>query len=526
MKLGFISDIHSNYRAFKACLDYFEKENVDTYFLLGDYVSDTAYPEKTMELIYELKKRHKCIIIRGNREEYFINNEMSPTGWHDGSATGNLLYTREHLTAEDISFFKTLPIVERFEVNGYPSITVCHGSPKSDREHIYPLSSTITSYSRLTATFFGSSSELSSADSKNSESDMNNQSETASKDSSGKWNDTPDAAKWLSLIDTDILVSAHTHQRCIYEHNRKIYVNTGSCGIAISNSGIAECAIFESIEQKNINKSAQQTEAAHGWSIRLLSIPYDVKSVIKDIFESGLYNRAHWFINSNIQTLSTGIDHASDMVIRACELDFAKKAANTWPDIDEISYEKAASELGIPDYRNVPSIPYIRMAIPDDAERLLEIYTPYVKDTAITFEYEVPTIVEFQNRIIEKLQKNPYFVAEYNGRILGYAYASPFRTRAAYAKDVELSIYVDRTAHRLGIGTLLLQALEEALKRRGLINIYAIIVGSDDTSDPYLTGESLSFHQKNGYVEEGCLHNVGEKFGRWYHTYYLSKKLN
>ena len=74
----------------------------------------------------------------------------------------------------------------------------------------------------------------------------------------------------------------------------------------------------------------------------------------------------------------------------------------------------------------------VRMATIEDAERLLEIYTPYVKETAITFEYEVPSVKEFEERIAKVLKMFPYLVAVVQDRIVGYAYASPYKTRAAY----------------------------------------------------------------------------------------------
>ena len=84
----------------------------------------------------------------------------------------------------------------------------------------------------------------------------------------------------------------------------------------------------------------------------------------------------------------------------------------------------------------------IRLATVDDAEELLKIYGPYVTDTAITFEYDVPTLEEFRNRIIKTLSRYPYLVAEKNGKIIGYAYAGPFKERAAYQWAVETSLYV------------------------------------------------------------------------------------
>lgn len=84
----------------------------------------------------------------------------------------------------------------------------------------------------------------------------------------------------------------------------------------------------------------------------------------------------------------------------------------------------------------------IRLARPDDAAALLEIYAPYVRDTAITFEYTPPSEEEFQRRILSVEERYPYLVAEQHGRIAGYAYASRFKERAAYDWDVETSIYL------------------------------------------------------------------------------------
>ena len=101
----------------------------------------------------------------------------------------------------------------------------------------------------------------------------------------------------------------------------------------------------------------------------------------------------------------------------------------------------------------------IRVAALDDAEELLEIYAPYVRETAITFEYEVPSPEEFRERIAHTLEKYPYLVAEHDGKIVGYAYVSPFKERAAYAWAVETYLYVDQYCTRMGIGKKLPSAL-------------------------------------------------------------------
>ena len=101
--------------------------------------------------------------------------------------------------------------------------------------------------------------------------------------------------------------------------------------------------------------------------------------------------------------------------------------------------------------QNSSTIPAIRIAEKKDASALLDIYAPYVTDTAITFEYEIPYVEEFANRIEHTLKRYPYLIAEENGTPVGYAYASPFHDRPAYDWAVETSIYVDRSHRKNGI---------------------------------------------------------------------------
>lgn len=112
MKIGVISDIHSNIVAFRACVDYLEEEGCDEYFLLGDYVSDTPYTRETLDFLYTFIQTHTCYLLRGNREEYMLaQREDRLAGreekkWIYNSASGNLLYTYEQLTEQDFAFFE------------------------------------------------------------------------------------------------------------------------------------------------------------------------------------------------------------------------------------------------------------------------------------------------------------------------------------------------------------------------------------------------------------------------------------
>lgn len=167
-------------------------------------------------------------------------------------------------------------------------------------------------------------------------------------------------------------------------------------------------------------------------------------------------------------------------------------------------------------------MPQIRIARPEDATRLLEIYGHYVENTAVTYEYVTPTVPEFQSRITNTLAHYPYLVVVQDGVVLGYAYAGPLVARAAADWACEVSIYLDRNAHGLGLGRLLYTALEQALARMGIVNLYAVIAWPEKP-DEYLSTNSADFHAHLGYREAGHLHHCGYKFGRWYDLIWMEK---
>lgn len=164
----------------------------------------------------------------------------------------------------------------------------------------------------------------------------------------------------------------------------------------------------------------------------------------------------------------------------------------------------------------------IRVASVSDAEQNLKIYEEYVKNTAISFEYEVPTLEEFQGRMRKTLMKHPYLVAEVDGRIVGYAYTSVFKERAAYDWNVETTIYLDKNQKGKGIGKKLYQALEDVCKAQNVLNMNACI-GYPKVEDEYLTKNSADFHAHIGYKLVGEFHNCGYKFDRWYDMIWMEK---
>ena len=164
----------------------------------------------------------------------------------------------------------------------------------------------------------------------------------------------------------------------------------------------------------------------------------------------------------------------------------------------------------------------IRAAVLADAPKLLKIYEPYVTKTAVSFEFDVPGVQEFQTRIQNTLKKYPYLVAECDGDILGYAYTGAFVGRAAYSWAAETSIYLREDQRRRGIGRKLYEAIERISRDQNILNLYACI-GFPEKEDEYLTENSAQFHAHMGYKVAGKFYNCGYKFGRWYHMIWMEK---
>lgn len=299
MKIGIISDIHSNIYAFKACMEYMEKNKCEEYLFLGDYISDLPYTRETMTFLYEFAETHTCYFLRGNREEYMLDqrkarkNHITDQMWISNSASGNLLYTYRQLVDKDFEFFDKLPITFVYKKERFPSITCCHGSPASSRELL-------------------------------------------------QLNEKP-VQKWLDQIDTDYLICAHTHYPGQLEYNGKHYFNSGSAGISIDDAGFAQCIILKDGIQNGKNI----------WEPEFLKVPYNHHKVVEDTISSGLLDVAPWFVNSNLYTILTGNDYSAKMVSLANELSAKENSDAKWPNIDEKYFEQAAKHFGIPDYRKI-----------------------------------------------------------------------------------------------------------------------------------------------------------------------------
>jgi len=150
----------------------------------------------------------------------------------------------------------------------------------------------------------------------------------------------------------------------------------------------------------------------------------------------------------------------------------------------------------------------VRLAQEADAARVHAIYAPLVRETAISFELEPPTVEEIGRRIRTTLEELPWLVYEQNGEVAGYAYAGRFRARPAYVWTVEVTLYVDALYRRRGVGSALYRTLFECLRLLGYRTAVAGIA--------YPNPASVRLHERLGFTPVGVFHNVGNKLGRWH----------
>ena len=155
------------------------------------------------------------------------------------------------------------------------------------------------------------------------------------------------------------------------------------------------------------------------------------------------------------------------------------------------------------------SVGHLRLASPDDAPGVRAIYAPMVRETAISFEYEEPPVEEMARRIQTALSSGyPWIVCEDGGEIIGYAYASSFRTRRAYDWTTEVSVYVHPDHHRRGVGRALYAKLFEILTLQGFRSAYGVATAPNPGSE--------GLHEAMGFELVGRFPSVGFKFDRWH----------
>ncbi|MGH9209907.1 MAG: arsinothricin resistance N-acetyltransferase ArsN1 family B [Acidimicrobiales bacterium] len=159
----------------------------------------------------------------------------------------------------------------------------------------------------------------------------------------------------------------------------------------------------------------------------------------------------------------------------------------------------------------------IRLARPSDAEGIQAIYAPFVADTVISFETEVPSIEQMAQRVVAVMPRHPWLVVDQGGAVAGYAYGGRHRDRQAYGWSVDVSAYVSPAHHRRGLGRGLYAALLEVLRAQGYHQAYAGITLPN--------AASVGLHEAVGFVPVGAYRHVGWKLGSWHDVGWWQRSL-
>ncbi|MCI8799214.1 MAG: metallophosphoesterase family protein [Lachnospiraceae bacterium] len=245
-KYALISDIHGNYKALEAFLAYIRENPVDGVIALGDYVTDGPYPERTVKYLREISEKYTCYIIRGNREDYLLNNTDNREGWKPSSANGTLYYTLRRLTQEDMAFLASFPTEREVAIEGCPSLYICHGVPGKVRGNVHEEPGLME--------------------------------------------------KVLKELAYGCLLGGHSHHQEKAVLYGKTYINPGSLGFAVDNVGRrAQFAIL--------------TGSRNGWEAEFKSISYDVEGYLGAFAESGVDELGMTLNKAVKKSLVTGVNY-------------------------------------------------------------------------------------------------------------------------------------------------------------------------------------------------------------------------
>lgn len=282
MSIAVLSDIHGNFEALKACVNYALEKGVKTFLFLGDYLGDFAYPQRTMAYLYQLRDSYHCFFIRGNKEDYWLNYlKAGANGWKAyNTITGSLYYTYQNLTHRDLDFFDQMEIAQIVTLADAEPITICHGSPFSNRENIHP--------------------------------------------------EEQHTSDILKHSPTRLILCGHTHIQQKIELDEKIALNPGSVGSPI---GVCRKAQFMLLHQHG-----------NAWEEEFLSLDYPIQKEINQLYAAELDKIAPYWCKATLLLLQSGISAHSLLLQKAMELCQKDRGECIWPDIPE-QYCKQAYEL-------------------------------------------------------------------------------------------------------------------------------------------------------------------------------------
>lgn len=283
MKIAVLSDIHGNDAAFKACVEYALAQDIHTFFFLGDYVAEFPYPQRTMEMLYEMQEKYDCYFVRGNKEDYWLDcKENTDCVWKTGNHTvGAMKYTYGELKERDLTFFKSLPISRRIEFEGGAPIMLCHGSTERNNQKMLP--------------------------------------------------EDAETERIMEECDCKYILCGHTHGQITLEHAGKMVWNPGAVGVAKHSGGKAQFMILH--------------QNGKDWEPEFISLEYEKEKIFEDLQKSGLEQMAPYWTQITRHLLQTGENPHAETLFHAMDLDMAENGSSTWYKVADKYWIKAITDL-------------------------------------------------------------------------------------------------------------------------------------------------------------------------------------
>lgn len=264
-------------------MEYSLSRGIRTFFFLGDYAGEFAYPEKVMKYLHALSRECECWFIKGNKENYWLDyRNNGEKGWKDwDSTTGSLVYSYGRLSKEELDFYETLPIMQTVVFPELEPLTLCHGSPFKVNEKLLP---------GMERTY-----------------------------------------EVMEMVEAPIILCGHTHVQGKILHNGRRVLNAGSVGVPLGSGGKAQFLILHGGDGT--------------WTEEFISLEYDVESVIRELYEEKLNEHTPCWCRVTEKMLREGnVSHGS-VLGRAMELCRAETGDCVWPDIPERFWQQAVKEM-------------------------------------------------------------------------------------------------------------------------------------------------------------------------------------
>ena len=287
MKIAVMADVHSNHVALERCITEAKEKGAEEFLFLGDYLGELACPQKTLEILEQLRKEYPCTFIRGNKEDYWIDHEAGKHPdwkWVNGtSGSGMLRYVFDRITPEQIRAFAEMPIAKTMKYEGFPEFVICHGSPFKVSESLREDYDYIDNLTKK--------------------------------------------------LETELTICGHFHIQSKYVRNGKRVINPGSVGVPLKSGGKTQFMML-------IGENG-------AWSTEFLTLDYDAGKAIKEMDEENLALQAPAWYRVTKAFLQGKCVTPMMVLTRACNLCEEQEKTVDWRNIPEKYWEMAVNEYGI-----------------------------------------------------------------------------------------------------------------------------------------------------------------------------------